>query len=91
MIIDPKGENATVTARRRGGGSDYVHGLGQEVRILDPFGEVAIDRSRDAPGIIDCEIAFRVDHVKRVETCPQGSIAGETRCMMVHTSVRTEV
>jgi hypothetical protein len=52
---------------------------------------MAIDRSRDAPGIIDCEIAFRVDHVKRVETCPQGSIAGETRCMMVHTSVQTEV
>ena len=43
VVIDPKGENATVTARRRGNGSDYAHGMGQEVRILDPFGEVQID------------------------------------------------
>ncbi|WP_439573918.1 type IV secretory system conjugative DNA transfer family protein [Phreatobacter sp.] len=41
VVIDPKGENAVVTARRRAGGSVYCHGLGQRVRILDPMGAVA--------------------------------------------------
>ncbi|MFE3836474.1 type IV secretory system conjugative DNA transfer family protein [Pseudogemmobacter sonorensis] len=40
VVIDPKGENAMVTARRRGEGSAYSAGLGQRVLILDPFGEV---------------------------------------------------
>lgn len=40
VCIDPKGENAMVTARCRGQGSDYTWGRGQKVRILDPFGEV---------------------------------------------------
>ena len=39
-VIDPKGENAMVTARRRGGGSGYSGGMGQTVRILDPFDTV---------------------------------------------------
>jgi type IV secretion system protein VirD4 len=37
ICIDPKGENATVTARRRDGGSPYCHGIGQQVVVLDPF------------------------------------------------------
>ena len=48
IVVDPKGENATVTARRRGGGSEYTHGLGQKVCILDPFGEVALPASLKA-------------------------------------------
>lgn len=40
VVVDPKGENATVTARRRGNGSDYAQGMGQAVHILDPFGSV---------------------------------------------------
>lgn len=40
VVIDPKGENATVTARRRGNGSKYAIGLKQKVCILDPFGEI---------------------------------------------------
>lgn len=36
--IDPKGENATVIANRRGRGSDYCDGLGQKVYVFDPFG-----------------------------------------------------
>ncbi|MBY0382317.1 MAG: type IV secretory system conjugative DNA transfer family protein [Xanthobacteraceae bacterium] len=39
VVIDPKGENAMVTARRRAGGSLYCHGMGQKVRILDPMNE----------------------------------------------------
>ena len=35
-VVDPKGENATVTAARRGGGSKNCRGLGQAVRVLDP-------------------------------------------------------
>jgi type IV secretory pathway TraG/TraD family ATPase VirD4 len=43
IVIDPKGENATVTARRRGAGSAYTYGLGQKVHILDPFGEIQLE------------------------------------------------
>jgi type IV secretory pathway TraG/TraD family ATPase VirD4 len=37
VVIDPKGENATVTAARRAGGSDYCDGLDQRTFVLDPF------------------------------------------------------
>ncbi len=37
VILDPKGENAAVTARRRGRGSIYAEGMGQSVHVLDPF------------------------------------------------------
>lgn len=40
VVLDPKGENAIVTARRRGKGSAYTRGIGQTVRLLDPFREV---------------------------------------------------
>ncbi|MCR6734313.1 MAG: type IV secretory system conjugative DNA transfer family protein [Afipia sp.] len=40
VVIDPKGENAMVTARRRGTGSVFCHGMRQKVRILDPFNEI---------------------------------------------------
>jgi type IV secretory pathway TraG/TraD family ATPase VirD4 len=42
LVIDPKGENAMVTARRRGQGSAYAQGMGQTVHILDPYGEVSV-------------------------------------------------
>lgn len=38
IVIDPKGENATITAARRGEGSDSCAGLRQKVYVLDPFG-----------------------------------------------------
>lgn len=37
VLVDPKGENATVTAARRGAGSPDCQGLGQSVKVLDPF------------------------------------------------------
>lgn len=37
IVIDPKGENATITASRRGNGSEFCDGLGQKVIVLDPF------------------------------------------------------
>jgi len=35
--IDPKGENATILSNRRGPGSNYCDGLGQDVFVFDPF------------------------------------------------------
>ena len=48
-MIDPKGENAMVTARRRGHGSAFSGGARQTVRILDPFNAVhtELDDFRD--------------------------------------------
>ena len=40
VVVDPKGENATVAAARRGQGSDFCEGMGQAVHILDPFNVV---------------------------------------------------
>ena len=37
MVIDPKGENARITASRRGYGSKHCKGLGQSVCVLDPY------------------------------------------------------
>lgn len=37
MVIDPKGENATIAATRRGLGSDHCDGLDQNVYVLDPY------------------------------------------------------
>jgi len=42
-VVDPKGENATVTAARRGPGSQHSKGLGQSVRVLDPFRVAQVD------------------------------------------------
>jgi TPR repeat protein/type IV secretory pathway TraG/TraD family ATPase VirD4 len=70
IVIDPKGENATVTARRRGEGSDYAYGLGQTVRILDPFGEVQFDPSLKARynplDAVDPKSDFAVDDAGRI-------------------------
>lgn len=70
IVIDPKGENATVTARRRGNGSDYARGLGQEVRILDPFGEVPLAsdlKARFNPlDVINPESDLAVDDAGRI-------------------------
>ncbi|WP_084506409.1 type IV secretory system conjugative DNA transfer family protein [Geminicoccus roseus] len=43
VVVDPKGENAIVTARRRAGGSAHSEGLGQKTYILDPFNTVHRD------------------------------------------------
>jgi type IV secretory pathway TraG/TraD family ATPase VirD4 len=70
IVIDPKGENATVTARRRGQGSKYAHGMNQEVHILDPFGEVQLDPSLRASfnplDVINPRGDFAVDDAGRI-------------------------
>lgn len=45
VVVDPKGENATVTAARRGPGSKYCEGMGQAVHVLDPFRVAEVDES----------------------------------------------
>ena len=42
-VLDPKGENATITAARRAQGSKYCEGMGQTVRVVDPFKAAQID------------------------------------------------
>ena len=37
LAIDPKGELASITAARRGRGSENAEGMGQQVFVLDPF------------------------------------------------------
>lgn len=37
VVIDPKGENASITASRRGSGSKFCDGMKQKVSVLDPF------------------------------------------------------
>jgi type IV secretory pathway TraG/TraD family ATPase VirD4 len=52
VVVDPKGENATVTAARRGRGDDYCTGMGQAVHVLDPFNTTHVEdhyRSRFNP------------------------------------------
>ena len=44
-VVDPKGENATITASRRGKGSPHCTGLGQSVQVLDPFKTAQVDDS----------------------------------------------
>ncbi|MEO5347654.1 MAG: type IV secretory system conjugative DNA transfer family protein [Magnetococcus sp. YQC-9] len=38
VCLDPKGENAALTAARRGAGGAGCEGMGQQVFVLDPFG-----------------------------------------------------
>jgi type IV secretory pathway TraG/TraD family ATPase VirD4 len=45
ICVDGKGENATVTASRRGRGSQHCKGLGQSVKVLDPFKAAQVDDS----------------------------------------------
>lgn len=70
VVIDPKGENATVTANRRGKGSEFVPGLRQAVRVLDPFKTAQIDdslRSRFNPlDTLDPDSDDAIDHAGRI-------------------------
>jgi len=42
-VVDPKGENATITAARRGAGSPHATGMNQSVKVLDPFQSAQVD------------------------------------------------
>ena len=37
FVVDPKAENASVTARRRADGSAWCHGMKQKTHLVDPF------------------------------------------------------
>lgn len=41
--LDPKGENATISAARRGDGNQHCVGMGQAVNVIDPFGESHVE------------------------------------------------
>jgi type IV secretion system protein VirD4 len=63
LVIDPKGENARITARRRGQGlAAGAPGLGQDVFVLDPFGVSGRPRHCFNPlTMIDAEAETAVD------------------------------
>ncbi|HAT88123.1 MAG TPA: hypothetical protein DCS30_20640, partial [Rhizobiales bacterium] len=54
VVLDPKGENAIITARRRGHGSCYCGGMGQRVRIFDPYNIV----QREDDKFLDLKVRF---------------------------------
>lgn len=43
IVVDPKGENATLTANRRGQGSEHCVGMGQAVHVLDPMNVARVE------------------------------------------------
>ena len=49
VVIDPKGENAMITADRRGKGAAGIPGLGQRVYIVDPWEVTGIKPARFNP------------------------------------------
>ena len=83
LVIDPKGQNALVTALARGkGGKGLTHPLGQTVRILDPLGEI-----RD-PLLQDCKARFNPlagldpgadDYAERVELIADALVVPDTK------------
>ena len=48
ICIDPKGENARITASRRGMGSRHCDGLGQSVIVLDPYNTTKLPKEHKA-------------------------------------------
>lgn len=51
LVIDPKGENAMITAARRGAGDaeNGIEGLGQDIFVLDPWGITGIESASFNP------------------------------------------
>lgn len=51
IVIDPKGENALITAARRGAGDPdrNIPGMGQKVHVVDPWGITGLPASRFNP------------------------------------------
>ena len=70
VVIDPKGENASITARRRGSGTGLAPGLGQAVHVLDPFESAKVDeslRSRFNPlDALDPDREGTIDEASRI-------------------------
>lgn len=70
VVIDPKGENATVTASRRGKGSEYCDGMNQAVHVLDPFNVAQIDESYRSSfnplDLLDPENEESIDEAERI-------------------------
>lgn len=83
LVIDPKGQNALVTALARGkGGKGLTHPLGQTVRILDPLGVIG------DPLLQDCKARFNPlagldpgadDYAERVELIADALVVPDTK------------
>jgi len=83
LVIDPKGQNALVTAMARGkGGAGLTHPLGQTVRVLDPLGEIR------EPLLQNCKARFNPiagldpradDYAERVELIADALVVPDTK------------
>lgn len=77
VVVDPKGENAVVTARRRGSGSKHAAGMAQRVYILDPMGEVKrpddsfedLRASFNPLDVLSVENPESIDNAARIADC----------------------
>ncbi len=49
VVVDPTGDHATITAARRGKGSEHCEGMGQRVYVLDPYGVSKVEPSFRVP------------------------------------------
>jgi type IV secretory pathway TraG/TraD family ATPase VirD4 len=82
VVIDPKGENAMVTARRRGGGNQFTAGMNQKVVLLDPMREVTtrfddFDDIRGAFNPLSLLKASRPESIDDAARIADGFIYGE--------------
>lgn len=70
VVVDPKGDNATITAARRGQGSAVCEGMSQAVHVLDPFQAADVEshyRSRFNPlDALDPEREESIDEAARL-------------------------
>lgn len=84
--VDPKGENAELTAARRGHGSEHCTGLGQPTYAFDPYGQANIDPAYKASwNFLSWVDLSRRDAIERASTIadaiivPQETASGDSK------------
>lgn len=65
ISIDPKGENATVAAARRGPGNEFCEGMEQDTFVLDPFEVANVDD--ELRGFFDPMLALDPDDPRLID------------------------
>ena len=69
VSVDPKGENASIAAARRGDGDKYSEGLGQKTYVLDPYGLAKVPKKyRASCNLLDILDAKAGDLLSQCET-----------------------
>lgn len=83
VVVDPKGENATLTASRRGQGSEHCQGINQAVHVLDPMKVARVDEAYRATfnplDALDPESPHVIDDATRIADALVEIGQGESR------------